>query len=154
MGPGPRRRQEGLRELHGRHHRRAGHATGQGRCRGHLPVRLASGGRRQHLRGHVSGPVPLCLRLRAHHGAAHQQHLQTGGSDPVGARDRARRRGLRGLLPAHRGRRRGRVWGRAQRLRAHEKHDYRRRRRGALRRPARRGQKVRPHGRQSTGPHP
>ncbi len=68
--------------------------------------------------------------------------------------DRSRRRGLHRLLPA--GRRGCRGWLRwcAQRLRADEEHDRRRRRRCALRGPARGGEKVWTHGRQGAGADP
>ena len=151
---GARRGEEGLRELHRRHHRRPGDAAGQGRRRGHLSLRLAGGRRRQYLRDHVPRPVAVCLRLGPDHGPAHQQHLQARRRDPVVARHRTRRRGLYRLLPAHRGGCGGRLRRRAQRLRADEEHDHRRCRRCAFRGPARRGEEMRPHGRQGAGADP
>ncbi len=59
------------------------------------------------------------------HGSSHQQHLQTCRRDPVVARHRTRRRRLHRLLPAHRGRRRGRLRRCAERLRTDEEHDRR-----------------------------
>ncbi len=58
------------------------------------------------------------------------------------------------LAAADRGRRRGRIRRRAQRLRADEGDDRGGRRRRALRRPARLGEEVRAHGRQGAGADP
>ena len=49
----------GLRPRPGRADRQPGGADGAGRPEGHLPQRLAGGGRRQHGRPDVPGPEPL-----------------------------------------------------------------------------------------------
>ncbi len=118
-----RRRQEGLCERIRRDLRRPGHAAGQGRPGGGVPVGLAGRGRRQHLGNHVPRPVAVRLRLGAHDGAPHQQHLQACRRNPVGPRHQPRRQGIHRLLPAHRRRRRSRFRRRAQCVRTDEEHD-------------------------------
>ena len=126
--------------------RQPGRAAGQGGTAGDLPVRLAGRGRRQHRRPDVSGPVAVSGRFRAERGAADQQCAAPRRPDRAFG---GRRRHL--LDGADRGRRRGRVRRRAERVRADEGDDRGRRRRRAFRGPARLGEEVRPSRRQGAG---
>ncbi len=118
--------------------RQPGRPDGPRRARRHLPVGLAGRGGRQPLRPDLSRPEPVPVELGAGRGPAHQQRAAAGGPD----RAQLRRRGHR-LAGAHRRRRRGRVRRSAERLRADEADDRRRRGRGALGGPARLGEEVR-----------
>ena len=159
---GPARRREAvepdqhraLRQHARRADRQPGHAAGQGRPQGHLPVGLAGRGRRQQQRRDVPRPVAVLGGLGAEGGQEDQHHLPARRPDPVERGQGPGRRGLHRLLRAHRGRCRSRLRRRAERLRADEGHDRGRRRRRALRGPAGLGQEVRPHGRQGAGAHP
>ncbi len=160
--PGAARRREAVepdqhravREHAGRAHRQPGHAAGQGRPQGHLSFGLAGRGRRQQQRRDVPGSVALFGGLGAEGGQEDQFDVHPGRPDPVERRQEPRRRGLRRLLRAHRGRCRSRFRRRAQRVRADEGHDRGGRRRRPLRGPAGIRQEVRPHGRQGAGAHP
>ena len=131
----------------GRGHRQPGDADGARRPQGDLSLRLAGRRRRQHRRGDVSRPEPLSGQRRAGTLPPHQPH-------PAARRPDRARRGRRQarLVPAHRRRRRGRLRRTAQQLRDHEGLHRSRRRGRPLRRPARFGKEVRPHGRQGPDP--
>ena len=105
--------------------------------------RLAGRRRREHRRRDVSGPVALSGELGADRRAPDQQHVHARRSDPAHGRQ-----GRHRLLRADRRRCRSRIRRRAERVRADEGDDRGGRRRRALRGPARRGEEVRPHGRQ------
>ena len=128
-----------------------GRADGAGRAEGDLRQRLAGGRRHEHRRADLSRPKPVPGRQRADAGAADQQRLAAGRPDRA---QRGDRRPDAALARAHRGRRRGRLRRRAQRLRVDEGHDRGRGRRRALRRPALLVEEMRPHGRQGAGAHP
>ena len=138
-----------LRQHAGRAHRQPGHAAGQGRAEGHLPLGLAGRGGRQRQRRDVPRPVAVLGGLGAQGRQAHQQRLHPRRPDPV-----ERGQGRHRLLRAHRGRCRGGLRRRAQRLRADEGDDRGGRSRRALRGPAGLRQEVRPHGWQGAGAHP
>ena len=143
-----------LRQHAGRADRQPGHAAGQGRPQGHLPLRLAGRRRRQQQRRDVPRPVAVLGGLRAEGASRRSTTPSPAPTRSSGAKARAPGRGLHRLLRAHRGGRRSRLRRRAERLRADEGHDRGGRRRRALRGPARLGQEVRPHGRQGAGAHP
>ncbi len=125
----------------GRADRQPGRANGRGRAQGHLPERLASGGRCQRRRADVSRSEPVSGRQRAGRGAADQQRAAPRRPGPA-SRGTPRSR----LLPADRGRRRSRLRRTAERLRADEGHDRSRRRRRTLRRSVGQREEMRAHG--------
>ena len=137
---------EAVRQFPGRSHRQPGDAAGQSRTRRHLSVGLAGRRRCESLRADVSRPVPLPCRFGPRSGQAHQQL-------PAARRpDLSRgRRFIHRLAEADRGRRRGGVRRRAQRIRVDEADDRGRRRRRAFRGSVVVRQEVRAHGRQGPG---
>src|SRR5882672_210615 len=138
-----------VREFARRAHRQPGDAAGARRRAGHLPFRLAGGRGRERLAVDVSRPISLRGVLGADGGEAHQQRADARRPDPDhGGQVRDR------LVRADRRRRRVGLRRRAERLRADEGDDRRRRGRCALRGPARLGEEMRPHGRQSAGADP
>ena len=145
------RQQRAVRQLARRADRQPGDAAGQGRPEGDLSVGLAGRGRRQRRRRNVSGPVAVSGELGAARREAHQQHAQARRPDPVVRRQESGRRRLHRLLRADRGRCGSRLRRRAERVRTDEGDDRSGRRGRALRRPARVGEEVRPHGRQGAG---
>src|ERR1051325_5839863 len=136
-----------VREFARRAHREPGRAAGEGRRSRDLSPGLAGRGRRQRFAADVPRPVPLCRLVGSHRGAPDQQRVGARRPDPVDGRQERGR-----LFRAHRGRRRVGLRRRAERLRADALDDRGRRRGRALRRPARLGEEVRPHGRQGAGP--
>ena len=142
--------EDGLRRHPRRADRQPGRAAGQGGPEGHLPVRLAGGGRRQPGRADLPGPEPLPGQLGAAGGPPDQQRAAAGRPDLLGRGGRERADAV--LAGADRGRRRGRVRRRAERVRADEGHDRGRSGRGALGGPAGLGEEVRPPGRQGPDP--
>ena len=138
---------DAVREFARRAHRQPGDAAGEGRRARDLPLRLAGRGRRERLAADVSRPVALCGFLRAH-GRASASTTRFARADQI-QRWKARA-SIDCFAPivadAEVGLRR-----RAQRLRADEVDDRGRRRRRALRGPARLGEEMRPHGRQGAG---
>ena len=139
-----------VRELARRAHRQPGDAAGEGRRAGDLPLGLAGGGRCERLAVRCT-PTSRCTRcprvptvVKRINNALHARR-----PDPdMEARRQERRHRL---VRADRRGRRVRLRRRAERLRADEGDDRGRRRRRALRGPARLGQEMRPHGRQGAG---
>ena len=130
--------------------RQPGGAAGQGRPEGHLPVRLAGGGRRQPGRRRPTRTRASTRPTRCPRWSAGSTTRCCAPTRSPGPSRRQRRRAA--LARADRRRRRGRLRRPAERLRADEVDDRGRRRRRALGGPARVREEVRPPRRQ--GAHP
>ena len=143
------RQHRGLHQRARRDDRQPGRAAGARRPQGDLPVRLAGRGRRQPRRADLPRPEPLPGQLGAGCRPPDQQRADARRPDHAGPKSGSD--DIR-LVRADRGRRRGRLRRRAQRLRADEGDDPGRRGRRALGGPAVLGQEVRPPRRQGADP--
>ena len=123
----------GLRPRARRAHRQPGRADGARGPEGHLPLRLAGGGRRQHRRADVPRPEPLPGRTASPTWCARINQALRRADQIEHAEGKARAL----LVRAHHRRRRGGLRRAAQRLRADEGDDRGGRRGRALRGPAR-----------------
>ena len=141
-----------LRQHAGRADRQPGHAAGQGRPEGASTCPAGRSPATPTATARCT-PTSRCTRWTRCRRCVKKINATFAARrpDPVERRQGPRRRGLRRLLRAHRGRCRSRLRRRAERLRADEGHDRGGRRRRALRRPAGFRQEVRPHGRQGAG---